>query len=175
MQILADYNHAYSIEDVSSPVIPKYSWCYDVANNDFMLRPIRLLEETTGPTVRVHINEFEFNVPASWYILVVDLETKLVDTVQITQCTSSGYQALLMHPEVNAYSVAPIVLLDLMMKESCTHVMIARMDMMLHPVGPVKFNSSAKKQRPDLSYCCLLTPQDLGKYMHEMTAMEVIL
>lgn len=175
MQILTEYNHAYSLEDVSAPVIPKYSWFYDVALNDFMLRPLRLLEETTGPTVKVKINETEFIVPASWYILVVDIETKAVDTVQITQCNSSSFSAFLMHPEVNAYSMAPIVLVDLLLKESCVHSMTARMDMMLHPIGPVKSNSSARVQRADLSYCCLLTAQDLGKHMIDMTAMEVVL
>lgn len=175
MKILPDYGHSYSLDDVSAPVVPKYNWFYDVELNDFLLRPIRLLEETTGTTARIRINSQEFNVPATWNILMVDLETKMVDTVQVTQCASSNYQAFLMHPEVHAYSLAPVVLLDLFMKESCVHVMIPRMDMMLHPVGPVASHSSALRQRADLSYCCLLTPQDLGKYMHGMTAMEVVL
>ena len=90
MLVLPDYGHPYIIDSVSGPVVPKYSWFYDVSLNDFVLRPIRLLEETIGTTVKVRINNFDFNVPASWNLLVVDEDTKLVDTVPITQCASSN-------------------------------------------------------------------------------------
>lgn len=139
------------------------------------MRPIRLLEETTGPTVKAQINGFSFLVPASWWILVVDEETKQVDTVQITAASSSSYQAFLMHPSVHDYSVSPIILEDLDPKQSCVHVMIPKGSMTLHPVGPVTKTSSARKAQADLSYSCLLSPQDLGKNMHGMTAMEVVL
>ena len=175
MLVLPDYGHPYIIDSVSGPVVPKYSWFYDVSLNDFVLRPIRLLEETIGTTVKVRINNFDFNVPASWNLLVVDEDTKLVDTVPITQCASSNYSAFMMHPETHDYYVSPVVLLDLMMKESCTHVMIPRMHMMLAPVGPPPVSRYSIRQPSNLSYCCLLTPQDLGKYMHGMTAMEVVL
>lgn len=175
MLALPEYGHPYLIESVTGPVVPKYTWFYDVSLNDFMLRPIRLLEETTGPTVFLRINGFEFYVPASWFILVVDEETKLVDTVQITQCSSSNYLAFLMHPSVHDYALSPITLLDLDMRKSCTHIMIPRNHMTLHPVGQVTATSSSRKAINDLSYSCLLSPQDLGKTLHGMTAMEVVL
>lgn len=175
MLCLPDYGFPYLIDDVSGPVVPKYSWFYDVELNDFMLKPIRLLEETTGPTVRVRINDFAFNVPASWNLLIVDEETKLVDTVQITQCSSSGYLAFLMHPSTFDYHLSPIILEDLYMKESCAHTMIPRMNMMLHPVGTIQTAKGSRQTRSELNYCCLLSPQDLGKHMHGMTAMEVVL
>jgi len=174
--ILPEYGFPYIIDNVSGPVVPKYSWFYDVEHNDFMLKPIRLLEETIGPTVSVRINNFDFNVPSSWNLLVVDAETKLVDTVQITQCSSSNYQAFLMHPDTHDYYLSPVILLDLFMRESCIHTMIPRMSMMLAPVGPHPTTSYSKKTaKSDLSYCCLLSPQDLGKYMPGVTAMEVVL
>lgn len=171
MQILADFLHPYNITEVSSPITPKYCWFYDVEFNDFMLKPIRFLDETTGATVKVRINDTELNVPASWNLLVVDEETKIVDTVQITQCNSSNYLAFMMHPSESNYVLSPITLLDLYMKESCTHVMIPRMSMVLHPVGKVKND----RKNTDYSYSCLLSPHDLGKYMSSMTAMEVLL
>lgn len=171
MQILTDYLHPYNIGEVSGPITPKHCWFYDVEHNDFMLRAIRLLEETTGPTVRVRINGSEFDVPASWNMLVVDEETKMVDTVQITQCNSSNYMAFTMHPSESTYSLQTITLLDLYMKESCTHVMIPRMNMMLHPIGTVK----NERKNTAYDYSCLLSPHDLGKYMIGMTAMEVLL
>lgn len=176
MIILPDWGFPYIIDSVTGPVVPKYSWFYDVDQNDFLLKPIRLLEETIGPTVKARINGFEFDVPASWNLLVVDEDTKLVDTVPITQCSSSNYLAFMMHPETHDYHLSSIVLLDLKMRESCVHVMIPRMNMMLHPVGPIPVSGhSIRRQREDLSYCILLSPQDLGKHMHGMTAMEVVL
>jgi hypothetical protein len=171
INILPDFEHPYSLDDVSGAISAKHCWFYDVERNDFMLKPIRLLEETTGPTVRVRINNTDINVPASWNLLVVDDETKIVDTVQITQCNSSNYLAFMMHPSESSYSLSPITLLDLYMKESCTHVMIPRMNMMLHPVGTIK----NERKRTELSFSCLLSPHDLGKYMIGMTAMEVLL
>lgn len=171
MEILPDYGYPYSINDVSGPISPKHCWFYDVERNDFMLRPIRLLEETAGPTVRVRINNTDFNVPASWNLLVVDEETKMVDTVQITQCNSSNYLAFMMHPDESTVALSPITLLDLFMKESCTHVMIPRMNMMLHPVGTIK----NERKNTEYSFSCLLSPHDLGKHMVGMTAMEVLL
>ena len=176
MLALPEYGFPLIIDDVSGPIVPKHSWFYDVALNDFVLRPIHLLEETTGPTVKVRINGFDFLVPASWNLLVVDEETKMVDTVQITQCSSSNYLAFMMHPETHDYYMSPVILLDLMMKETCTYIMIPRQHMMLHPVGSIPATRWDKHQaRSDLSYCCLLSPQDLGKHMHGMTAMEVVL
>jgi len=176
MVILPEYGFPLIIDNVSGPVVAKHSWFYDVSLNDFVLRPINLLEETVGPTVKVRINDFEFLVPASWNLLVVDEETKMVDTIPITQCSSSNYMAFMMHPETHDYYMSPVVLLDLMMHEECTYVMIPRQHMMLHPVGPIPVSTHAKYgPRNDLSYCVLLTPQDLGKHMHGMTAMEVVL
>jgi hypothetical protein len=173
--VLPEFGHPYIIENVNGPVIPTHSWFYDAGVNDFMLKPIRLLEETTGPTVRVRINGAEFNVPASWNILVVDEETKAVDTVQITQCSSSNYKAFLMHPSISDYATSAIVLLDLYMREACVHTMIPKLTMMLHPVGQVTKAQLNRGKVSDLSYCCMLSPQDVGKHMNQMSAMEIVL
>jgi hypothetical protein len=140
-----------------------------------MLKPIRLLEETIGATVTVKINDFTFDVPASWNLLVVDEETKIVDTVPITQCSSANYMALLMHPDTHDYHLSRVILIDLKMKDSCVHTMIPRMHMMLHPVGPIPVSSNIRVAKNDLSYCCLLSPQDVGKLMDNLTAMEIVL
>ena len=57
MQILPDYGFAYIIDEVTGPVVPKHAWYYDAVHNDFMLKPIMMLEETTGPTVLVRIKD----------------------------------------------------------------------------------------------------------------------
>ncbi len=171
MLILPDYGHPFPIDDVNGPIAPKHSWFYDVEVNDFLLRPIRFLEETVGPVVKTMINGFRFDVPASWNLLVVDEETKLIDTLQISQCGSSNLKALLVRPDQNDYVLSPVVLIDLVMQEVCVHTMIPRMHMMLCPAGTYQND----RRRTNLSYSCLLSPQDLGKHMVGMTVMEVLL
>lgn len=171
MEILADYGHPYVIDSVTSPITPRYCWFYDIELNDLLLRPINLLEETSGEVVLVKINNKEFYIPVSWNLLIIDEDTKLVDTVQITKCGSSNYKALLLHPDESAYQTEPVVLLDLLPYESCSHVMIPKQHMMLHPVGQIK---KSNVKRVNVNYSCLLTPQDLGKYFHGLTAMEIL-
>jgi len=133
-----------------------------------MLKPIMMLEETIGPTVKVRINAFDFHVPASWYILVVDDDTKQVDTVPITQCSSSTFRAFMMHPQLNRYELSSIQLLDLDLQGTVVHLLIPRMTLICHPVGPT---SSSK----EFSMSCLVGAQDIGRYMSDMTAQELLM
>ena len=169
MKILPEYGYPYLIDSVNGPVTPKYSWFYNVEQNDFFLHPLRLLEETIGATVIARINGIKLKIPASWNLLVVDEETKVVDTLPISQCSSTGFKAFLMHPNAHDYFTSAVVLEDLVMKDSCSHAMIPKMNMMLHPVCPIEGGKN------DYSYSILLSPQDLGKYMNRLTAMEIIL
>jgi hypothetical protein len=170
MLLLQDNGHPYLIDSVTAPVAPKHCWFYDSEQNDYMLKAIRLLEETTGPTVRIRVNKMEFNVPASWNMMVVDDETRLVDTVPITMCSSSNYKAYLMHPDHGEYGLSSIQLLDLYPKEACVHVTIPRGSMLLHPVGTYKGEG---QRGAELSFSCLLSPQDLGKHLHGVTAIDI--
>lgn len=168
MNILPDYGYTYAIDDVSSLVIPKHAWFYDVQLNDFLLRPIHMLEETSGPTVTAKINDTVINVPASWYMLIVDDETKTVDTVQITQCANSAFKAYLMHPRLNRYEAAEVQLLDLDYNGVVVHLTIPRLSMICHPVGST-INSK------DLPMSILIGPQDIGKHMVNMSAQELLI
>ena len=168
MQLLADYGHAYAIDDVSSTVIPKHAWFYDVQFNDFLLRPIHMLEETTGPTVTARINGTIVNIPASWYILIVDDETKTVDTVPIDRCASSAFKAYLMHPRLNRYEAISVELLDIDYNGVVVHLTIPRLSMICCPVG----KTTGSKELP---MNILIGPQDIGKNMVNMSAQELLI
>lgn len=168
MLFLADYCHPFMLESVSGPVVPKHAWFYDVQVNDFILKPIMMLEETTGQTVRMRVNSFDFDVPASWFILVVDDDTKQVDTVSVTQCGSSTFKAFMMHPQLNRYELSPIQLLDLEPDGSVVHLLIPRQTLLCHPVGPSTSSG-------DLSLSCLIGPQDVGRHMGDLSAQELLI
>jgi hypothetical protein len=166
--ILPEYGFPYIIDAVTGPVVPRHAWFYDVLVNDFLLKPIVMLEETVGPTVKVRINAFDFFVPASWFILIVDDETKQVDTVPITQCSSSTFKAFMMHPQLNRYELSPVQLLDLDPHGSVVHLLIPRSTLICHPVGP----TAASK---DLSMSCLIGSQDVGRHMGDLSAQELLI
>jgi hypothetical protein len=168
MIVLPEYNFPFIIDNVTGPVVPKFAWYYDVAANDFMLKPIVMLEETTGPTVLARINGTECKIPASWHILVCDEDTKTVDTVQITKCGSSGFKAFMMHPQLNRFDLADVQLLDLDLEGTVVHLLIPRLSLVCHPVGPTIDSK-------DLSMSVLIGPQDVGKYMGDVSAMELLI
>jgi hypothetical protein len=168
MQILPEYGFPYLIDQVTGPVVPKFAWYYDVPTNDFMMKNIVMLEETTGPTVLCRINGTELRIPASWHILVCDEETKSVDTVQITKCGSSGFKAFMMHPQLNRYGLADVQLLDLDLEGEVVHLLIPRLTLVCHPVGPTQDSGA-------LSMSVLIGPQDVGKHMGDLSAMELLI
>lgn len=171
MNILPEYGFSISITDVNEPVIPQRCWFYDASLNDFVLRPITMLEETTGTTVTAEINGYTFDIPAAWNMLVADEDLKLVDTVPITQCSSGSYHAFLMHPDLSFYKLAPIILKDLSVRGQAVHVTVPRAHAMLHPVGPIEGDQRSR----GLPFSCLIAPQDLGKWVVGKTAMEVLI
>ena len=126
-----------------------------------------MLEETIGPTVTVKINGTTLFVPASWQVLIVDDDTKTVDTVQITQCASSAFKVYMMHPNLNRYEAVNAELIDLDPRGSVVHLAIPRLSMICHPVGKT-VNSK------DLPMCILLGPQDIGKHMSNMSGQELL-
>ena len=102
MLILPEYLQPYLIETASSPVIPRHNWYFDAAALDFMLKPILFLEETLGEAVLARINEYEFLIPSHWHVLVVDEETRLIDTVPIKK--SVKFQVFLMNPSSSSFA-----------------------------------------------------------------------
>lgn len=175
MLILPDYLQAYMIEAATSPVIPRHNWYFDAPAMDFMLKPILFLEETLGEAVLARINGYEFLIPSAWHILVVDEETRLVDTVPIKK--SVKFQAFLMHPGTSSFEASEIVLIDLNPMAKCTHTSIPKGCMLCHPVGPVtpKGDSGRPPARSLPIWSCLIGPQDLHKHLNDVTAKELLI
>lgn len=167
MLILPEYSHTYIIDSVSGPVVPKHAWYYDAVLNDFMLRPLLMLEETTGPVVVMRINGLELRVPANWFILLVDEETKMVDTIPVNRASSSGYKAYMMHPDISRFELAPVQLVDLQPEEVVVHLVIAKQQLVCHPVGPTDSSKG-------LPMSVLIGPQDVGRHMGALTAVDLL-
>ncbi len=168
MLILPEFARPYLIQSLDSPVVPKYFWTFSGPMLDFVLSPIHYLEETTGPSVCVMISGFEFYVPASWNILVVDRDTSMVDTVPIHVCSTNVYQAFLFSSVSNRYVTADIYVTDYRKDDRIVHPLVQKATMMCHPVGPEPMNQQAILN-------AMIGPYDLyQKYLSNVSACELI-
>lgn len=167
MLIITEYNHPYQIADLTAPIVPKFNWIFSTELMDFSLSPIMYLEETTGAALKIMINKFAFEVPASWNILVVDETTMMVDTIPVADCSTKSYKAFLFCPTSMNLFLDDIKFIDFIPHTSLCHTSIPKNSMICHPVGP-----NDKKEEEQLS--CLLGPYDLWRLMQDITAKELL-
>lgn len=170
MLILPDYGTPYILDSLIAPMIIKHCWMFDGPMNDFILSPITYLEETSGPAVKVRINNSEFWVPKSWYILITDLETLQIDTVPIESCTNTKHIAYSFCPDEVNLRTLDIRILDHSKHEVLVHPMINKGTAMIHPVGPAP--TLSKKNLLQLSV--IIGPHDLYKYIGSKVVGDII-
>lgn len=161
MLILPEYSKPYILDSLTAPVVIKYNWMFNAQLIDFMLTPITYLEETTGAAVKVRINNSEFWVPATWYILVTDTETYQIDTVSITACASTNHIAFSFSPEEQNLRTLDIRVLDYCDSMSLVHPMIAKGQAMVHPVGPAPWSKNGEEEHVSV----VIGPHDLYKHI----------
>ena len=167
MLVITEYNHPYSISDLTAPIVPKFNWIFSTELMDFSLSPIMYLEETTGAALKIMINKYAFEIPASWNILVVDEETMMIDTIPIADCSTKSYKAFLFCPTSMNLFLDDIKFIDLVPHVSLCHTSIPKNSMICHPVGP-----NDQKESEQLS--CLLGPYDLWRLLQNVSAKELL-
>ena len=168
MLIIPEYNKPYIIENISSPVIPKYYWSFAGQMLDYVLSPLVYLEETTGPSVTIEINEFSFDVPAHWNILIVDPTTYQIDTVPIASCSTSHTFAVLMAPDDYRVRKAPIKVTGYKDDDVLVHPLIQKGMGLCHPAGIDR--SMAKPTE----VAVILTPHDLYKFIADKSIGDLL-
>lgn len=167
MLILTDYNHDYNIRSVDEPLSPQYYWHLSGVMQDLALSAILYLEETTGQTVLVDIAGYPIYLPASWNILIVDDQTKSIDTISIINSASKTFEAMIFSSLTSVYHKAPIRVIDLLPEHSCVHPMINKNCMMLHPVGHNPSNAN------DI-FSIAVGPFDLYPLLEDISAKDLI-
>jgi hypothetical protein len=134
--ILPEWHRSYIISAVNQPIVPQFYWTFSGQLLDFKLTPLVYLEEAIGPTIKLSINDIEFDVPTSWHIMIVDPDTRLVDTIPVAQCAQDDYRCLLINAQNSKYKDGKISVIDLDPSEkSLVYPKISKGTMMLHPVG----------------------------------------
>lgn len=149
-------------------MIATHYWCFSGALVDFIHGPILYLEETTGPTVRLLIEGFEFDVPTSWSILITDGETYAVDTVSVAALAGNPFKAVIFTPTDTNVRTADISVIDYNEKTSVIHPLIQKGQMMCHPVGPRTTNGKKAE------LCCIIGPYDLQRYITDLAVGDIL-
>jgi hypothetical protein len=170
MLIFTDYNKPLIIDSLDTPLVTRHHWVLSGTMKDFKLSNIPYIEETKGPSIEVMVEGFRFVLPASWNIMVVDDETKVLDTIPIANCSTGSHKVLLMSSFDTKVRTADIHVLDLFPVYSCYHPMVGKGTMMCHPVGPEK-----RRDGVENILNVLVGPHDLySKYIKDMTAAELL-
>ena len=168
MLALADYGKPYLIDSLTAPVAIRYHWIFNAPAVDFMLQQITYLEETTGAVVKLRINNFDFWVPSTWFILVTDRETYQLDTVSVQACSSTKHLAFSFSPDEMNLRTLDIDVVDYAEDMSIVHTMINKGCALVHPVGP------GQGVGKTVQLSVVIGPHDLYKHLTNKVVGDVI-
>lgn len=90
-----------AINSIDEPLDIDYFWILDLAEQDFKLSKLIMLEEFSTPTLTINIKGHMIELPAEWNILVYSTETASVDMVQVSDLTKSHFSLFLMDHKKN--------------------------------------------------------------------------
>jgi len=168
MLFLSDLNKPYIVDSLNQPMVIKHHWIFSAHMLDFKIAQISYLEESSGPAVKLKINDFAFFVPATWNILIVDDDTYQIDTIPVTSCSNSKCHAFAMSPTDSKMRMFEVTIDDFEPKMSLVHPMIQRATALCHPIGTVV----DRQQESDV--CVIVGPFDLHKWLNNKTIGDIL-
>jgi len=168
MLICPDWNRPLIVESLTAPMVAKHFWTFSGPLLDYVLSPILYLEETTGPVVTVRINDVEFDVPTSWFVMVCDDNTYQLDTVPIATCASHACFAATMSPDDSRVRRYEVIVVDFKAEGVCVHPSMNKHHLMQHPIGVVR--EAARTAVVTVS----MGPHDLHKYLNGYSMGDLV-
>lgn len=168
MHILPDFNIPYSLDSLTDPLAVTHFWVFNGHIIDYALQPLLYLEESCGPSVRLLINGFEFDVPSSWSMIITDAETYAIDSVPVTCLAGNPFKAVLFSPTDTNVHTADIGVIDYKEMNSCIHPLIQKGHMMCAPVGKKTQNKKT------ISLCVATGPYDLQRYLTNLAVGDLL-
>lgn len=136
MLIFNENNETLILDSIYTPLMSEYLYVLDLNMMDFTLAPLTILEEITSPTVQVQVMGFRFKLPANWNMLVVDPESMILDTVEISDLAGKEFHTLLYGPNTGRYNTAPVYVTDYFPNEKNVGPSLPKHQMLCHPVTP---------------------------------------
>jgi hypothetical protein len=112
MIILDENSKPVSVHSIEEPISADFFWVLDLAQRDFLLTPLVMLEEIHTPTLTFTIGKATIVAPADWNILVYSQDTYQIDIVEIQDLTRGGYSAFLMDHKLNRITKNDVTVVD---------------------------------------------------------------
>lgn len=168
MQILSEVSRPYVIESLSSPTGISHFWLFDSHMLDFRLEGLEYLEETIGPTITLRIQNVDIQLPASWNILAVDMETYTVDSILVSQAATFDHQLLLFSPNDSKLVTATARVVDYQEKMAVVHPSVPKATAMIHPAGTETVHGKF------VFYGIVCGPHDLHRWVGQKTVGDIL-
>ena len=168
MIILNEINRPYIVDSLTAPIVLRHHWIFNGQQLDFGLNEIQYLEETTGPTVTLQIEDSEVRVPGAWNVLIVDRETYTVDAVPVTACASFEHLAFVFSPEDGKLITAPIRVLNWEPKGVCIYPAVDKANALVHAISPGVLHGKTVPRG------VVVGPSDLWRYIGGKTVGDLL-
>ena len=139
MLIFNEHSTPVIIHSIQSPNIPEYMWVFDMAERDFMLSPIQMVEESFSPSMQVSVRGFDFVVPASWNILVYDRDTAQVDVIEIAEAAGREFTAMIYGPNKSQPSPGVISITNYFIDRKNVNPSLNKHQMLCHPISTTEW------------------------------------
>jgi len=136
MLIFDDESKAVILDSIHVPTTTDHFWVLDLNLLDYKLTELKILEEIIAPTVIISIEGFDFPLPASWNILVVDEESMILDVVELSEVAGREFRALVYGPEIPMVKTAIISVKNYFPSYPNVGPQLSKHQMLCHPVAP---------------------------------------
>lgn len=124
------------LDNIYSPTLTDCFWVLDLSILDFKLTPLGILEQIDAPTLVVSIEGFEFHLPASWNVLVVDDESMVLDVIELSEAAGRSFKAMVYGPDMSMVKASEIFVKDYLPTYPNVGPALNKHQMLCHPVSP---------------------------------------
>lgn len=149
------------IDNISTPMLTSHFWTLDLAEKDFKLSELAVLEEHTTPMLVVQIYGYCIELPVDWNILIVSPETSQLDVAEISELTRGNFRIFVMDHKTNKITNAPVKIVHYEPKAVLYAPSLAKNEMMCHALGP-------------LGWICVSPLDNYNKYLKNALATDLI-
>lgn len=168
MIILNEINRPYIIDSLTAPIVLRHHWIFSGQQLDFNLSEITYLEETTGPTVTLQVEDSEVRIPGAWSVLIVDRETYTVDAVPATACAAFEHLAFVFSPSDGKLITAPIRVINWEPKGVCIYPAVEKANALVHAITPGVSHGKITPRG------VIVGPNDLWRYVGGKTVGDIL-
>lgn len=124
------------LENIYNPIITESFWVLDLNLLDFKLTPLQIIEQTDAPSLVVSIEGFDFVLPASWNILIVDDDSMVLDVVELSEAAGHAFKAMVYGPNLPMARISEISIKQYYPLYPNIGPSLNKHQMLCHPISP---------------------------------------